>query len=349
MGPTCRAPHRVGSIGLRLLVLVFMFGAGACTVSDVIVGVHETDLQEAIKAADVERVRALLASGAELGHTAAEPEDAWTLALFQLTPSDPRTVEVLRLVIPRAAEARGGGTAGLVNEGRSRPTSQGGRSRTTVYPAWIAAHKWSAEGLRVLVEHGLDPAGPGTANAMTTASGNGCEPCLQVLLDAGASPAAVDSAGDTPLAMARRVRNAKGVALLVSRGATAAPDEPPGALTRIAVGAARMVFGPLDDQGAEARETWVEGSAIATHPVGKALLEHAARSQAEGGYDGRVPDQEAVRRGLAAGSVLVVKGATADLHFVRFGEPGQGGHAGTAPTTITLSFESAGGAWRLAN
>lgn len=90
---------------------------------------------------------------------------------------------------------------------------------TTIAAVEIAAQRWSAEGVRALLDQGLDVKSVGTSAAMTAAAANRCLPVITLLLDAGADVNARDRDRDTPLAMARRMKHDDVAALLVARGA----------------------------------------------------------------------------------------------------------------------------------
>lgn len=139
-----------------------------------------------------------------------------------LTPSDPRSVEVFRLILgqPTAppAAATGGAPPGLANMTLTLRDGGGDVSGDTS-PAELAARRWSADGLRVLLDLGLDVKGVAAAGALVHAAANGCEPCLTVLLDAGVDANGRDRNGDTAIAMARRVGNGAVAELLIRRGA----------------------------------------------------------------------------------------------------------------------------------
>lgn len=207
---------------MRVLIVLCACALAACSVSDSVQGVRETALQRAIKAQDVDQVRALLDAGAPLGRTVEENDSAWELALRQLSPSDPRTTVIARLVLTHTRRASSTGNAfvardpvnGLITVRRTGRTSNAQTS-----PVELAAHQWSPDGIALLIEHGLDLTSESVGGALVHAAANGCLPCLERLLDAGASPDRADRHGDTALAMARRVGNDTVAGMLVSRGA----------------------------------------------------------------------------------------------------------------------------------
>ena len=90
---------------------------------------------------------------------------------------------------------------------------------TSVSAVEIAAQRWSADGVRLLLARGLNVRSVGVSGALTAAAANACEPVIVLLLDAGADVNAPDRARDTPLAMAQRTNHAEIARLLVARGA----------------------------------------------------------------------------------------------------------------------------------
>jgi hypothetical protein len=317
--------------GARALLAVCLAGASAgCTV-------RETDLQKTIPAHDVEAVKRLLASGADLGASVANHQDAWELALQNLDPSDPRTIEIARLVL-RALP----GQPPPANMRFSVPSRN--RSSRDTFPAIIAARQWSPDGMRLLLDNGLDLGGLPVRDAFTAAAGNGCEPIIRMLLDAGLPVDAVDSSNDTALAMARRVRNPHLVALLTGIGAQ--EKAPPGRLGTALQNTMGAVFGAPPPAGAE--PVWVEGKVAAAHPVGQAALALAQRPPADGSP--RLPPPDDLRRGLEAGSVIVLADAKAELYLVTF-EPAPAGAAASVRPRVgvtRLVFVPSGASWALA-
>jgi hypothetical protein len=181
-------------------------------------------LQTAVAATDVDAVRRLLA-GAETKTASRLAYGGYERALRALSPSDARTVEVLRLILQREPQPiRLGLVTGPIPRSANltfrpaRPAGSGPHD-TSITPVEIAAQRWSAEGVRALLEHGLDVTSVGAAGAMTAAAANRCLPVITLLLDAGADVNARDRDRDTPLAMARRMKHDDVAALLVSRGA----------------------------------------------------------------------------------------------------------------------------------
>lgn len=134
----------------------------ACAVAGCSTSVRETRLQKAIKAHDVAGVRTLLDSGAKLGNSLGEPKAAWELSLRNLSPSDPRTLEIARLVLdhsPAPAPVHAVISIPARNKGQTTYTS----------PVEIAAQQWSPEGVRLLLDHGLNINGQGAAGALVHA------------------------------------------------------------------------------------------------------------------------------------------------------------------------------------
>jgi ankyrin repeat protein len=189
------------------------------------ISLQETELQKAIKAQDVEAVRRLLDGGAD---TAASLSEAgpWALALENLSPSDPRTLEILKLVYARNPRPKSTGmttpSESLVN-GELRVRASSGQRLSpndqSIHPVEIAARRWSPEGVRFLLDNGLVVKHVSVQNALVTAASNGCEPIVRMLLDAGADVNGLDERNDSALAMARRVNNQQIARLLIDRGA----------------------------------------------------------------------------------------------------------------------------------
>jgi cytohesin len=184
----------------------------------------DTPLQTAVSAGDLESVRRLLGP-TEAADAAQIAYSAYYRALLELSPSKPESAAILRLILEREPKPR---TIGFVTGHPARaanldfrPARSSGQSRTdnTIAAVEIAAQRWSADGVRALLDHGLDVKSVGVAGALTTVAANRCTPVLTMLLDAGANPNARDRNGDTPLAMARRMKHADVEQVLVARGA----------------------------------------------------------------------------------------------------------------------------------
>lgn len=185
----------------------------------------ETPLQAAVRAGDVVAARAHLRS-APGEQASATAYGAYEAALRSLSPSKPETADVLRLILEHSPQPR---RYGFVTSQRRRSANlefQPGRSSgmsstadTTIAAVEIAAEQWSADGVRVLLDHGLDVKSVGVSSALTAAAANGCEPVIRLLLDAGADPNRPDRDRDTPLAMARRMKHDAIARLLIERGA----------------------------------------------------------------------------------------------------------------------------------
>ncbi len=190
-----------------------MRGALAAAVLVAAAACADSPLEVAIKASDVEVVRAELASASAAGKGL--PQFAFEYALWQLSPSEPRTTEILKMLLAHVPK---GERAALVHS--TVATNRGTKGR--IYyaaPVEVAARRWSPDGVRVLLDNGLIAASDAVQGALVDAAANGCDPVITMLLDAGASANGPDSDNDTPLAMARRVNNQTTIALLQARGA----------------------------------------------------------------------------------------------------------------------------------
>jgi hypothetical protein len=286
---------------------VTLFAAGLA-IAGCVISPKETDLQRAVKAHDVEAVRKLVATGASLNASFQEVNGPYELALTNLSPSDPRTVEVLRLMITRMDKAfqTREGEVGVNSGPRNRPADfifKSNRPRSTAEDAQsaveLAIRQWSAEGVKVLIEHGLTIKSESVSDALVAGAGNGCVPALRMLLDAGADVNRPDRKGDTPLRMARRMRNGEVAALLLGSGARAAK---PGA-GEAAQKKVGNLIGSIIAPGAGGNpedapgQQWLEGAEVVKHPIGQAAVKLG------------VPSAD-----LQRGSAVLIKGQTAELH-----------------------------------
>jgi hypothetical protein len=171
-----------------------------------------------------------------------------------------------------------------------------------VSPAETVAKQYTADGLRLLVDKGLDPRGPGARAAFSQTIAMDCVRCAVVLLDAGTPVDTPDEQRRMPLDVARGAGNTAMTALLSSRGA--AGRVLPSATAEQAT---RRVTGPKGGQ-----ETWIEGAAIAEHPAGQQVLLLAGNGHA------KFPPFAAVQAGFAAGSVLRTHPTETEIQLVRF-------------------------------
>jgi hypothetical protein len=241
------------------------------------------------------------------------------LALRNLSPSDPRTLEIARLVLAYhpAPQAPGAAAAapGPVNATFSLRKTQKQGTTTYTSPVEIAAHQWSPEGVRLLLDNGLKIPSQEVAGALVHAAANGCAPVITMLPDAGAAVDGRDRNNDTPLAMARRVRNPQIVALLVGRGARAEAPKQSAVVTGAQNAIANLILGgPTPPPPGTEGVVWIEGAQILAHPAGQAALRLAEAAP----VGGPLPGADALRRGIEAGSVLAVKDSEAELHVVTF-------------------------------
>lgn len=290
----------------HLLFALALASAGCGGGPDDLIGIFPTPLQRAIQAQDVAQVRALVASGSRLGRSYNLQTNAWHLSLLQIRDDDPRTVEIAGLVLDAMAAHDGSRPADVVNRDillHSEDTSENrNRPRTYVSPAEEVAKRYSEKGMRLLVEKGLDPRGPGARAAFWATLAVGCARCAAVLLDAGTPVDTTDEQGRTPLAVARAAGNTALTALLSSRGAAGRvlPSAPAEQATR------RVA----DAQGGQ--QTWIEGATIAAHPAAQPVLQLAAQGEPN------FPSVAAVQAGFAAGSVLLTHPTETEIQLVRF-------------------------------
>jgi uncharacterized protein len=330
MKPECPGRQTWPAVTLLAAGLV----SAACVISP-----KETDLQRAVKAHDVEAVRKLLDSGASLNASFQDANGPYELALTNLAPSDPRTVEVLRLMITRMDKAfkTKEGAVGVTTAPRNRPADfvfKSNRPGSTAQDAQsaveLAIRQWSADGVKVLVEHGLTIKSESVSDALVAGAGNGCMPALRVLLDAGADVNRPDRKGDTALRMARRMRNGEVAALLLGHGARA-PKPGAGENAQKKVGS---LIGSIIAPGAGGNpedapgQQWLEGAEVVKHPIGQAAVKLG------------VPIAD-----LQRGSALLIKGPTAELHvFIPpAGAAEPGGPLAPATAKHTLALDN--GTW----
>jgi hypothetical protein len=206
-----------------LTLLGAIIGGGYYAVSRFI-NRPDTALEVAVREADVAGVARHLGPRDDSGG-GSRAYAVYELALRHLSPSDGRTTEILRLILEREPQPRRIGLTGPIPRSANlefrppRSAGMGSATDTTIAAVEIAAERWSADGVRALLEHGLDVKSRGVSGAMTAAAANRCVPVITLLLDAGADVNARDRDRDTPLAMARRMKHDDVVTLLVSRGA----------------------------------------------------------------------------------------------------------------------------------
>jgi hypothetical protein len=268
-------------------------------------GILRTPLQEAIAAHDVARVRELTAAHAALGKSVTLQWTAWYLALLETRESDPRTVEIVALVLDAVAAEERTSPAAVVNRDIVIPRTGRRSGAPTLHPpVAVVSLNRSIAGLRLLVDKGLDARSPGALAAYAEALTSDCTKCVAVLLDAGTPVDTLDLHGKAPLQGARDGLYPDLAALLSSRGASGrvGPEATAEQATLRVNG--RATGGR--------QETWIEGAAIAEHPAGRTVLQLAA--QGEPGF----PSADAVRAGFAAGSVLLTHGPETEIQLVRF-------------------------------
>ena len=207
---------------LKGVVLLALVGAAGYYVFEVVLSPVDTPMQAAVKAADVEAVRRELGS-ADSPDAYDRAYSAYQPALERLSPSNPATTEILKLVLARLSQwPVASGSAKPADHTFTLRDNRSRRARSTDRPSSaveLAARQWSADGVRVLLDYGLTIRSVGVSGALVTAASNGAEPIVTLLLDAGADVNGRDKHNDTPLAMARRGDNPGMVKLLVARGA----------------------------------------------------------------------------------------------------------------------------------
>ena len=295
----------------------------------------ESDLQRAIKAHDAAAVQRLLAAGAPLGASMAEPRGPYELALWNLTPGEPSTLEILQLVIAReeSRASSGEGQIGFATP-RERPANAtfrsgggSGKTRTETSAVEIAARRCSPEGVTSLIQHGLTISGRAVSDGLVSAAANGCLTVIERLLDAGAGVNGRDQHADAPLAMARRVRNGAVAAYLLGRGAREARPTPQAKarMQKLQDVLGRIIVGDTSGMPSSqppADDAWIEGADVLRHPAGQAAVRHAA-----------APD--ALSHAIRQGSVLEIEGTRAELHVVTLA-PGGGVAVGTSTHVVEL-------------
>lgn len=196
----CAAPLRLWR-GVTFAALVVTVACG------------DSPLDLAIKANDVDKVRAELATAAAANRRL--PSLAFEYALWQLSPTKPETTEILKMLLESVPKAD---RATMVRA--TVATNRGTKGR--IYyaaPVEVAAQRWSPDGVRLLLDNGVPIASGAVRNALVDAAANGCDPVITMLLDAGAAVNGRDDNNDSALAMARRVNNQTTVDLLLTRGA----------------------------------------------------------------------------------------------------------------------------------
>jgi hypothetical protein len=144
-------PVTIAAAVVMSLLVIGLLAAGF------FVGEHPNRALDApIDTHDVATVRRLIEASGDDGHVGRFEVQRAAMAL---TPSDPRSVEIFRLILeqPTAppAAATGGAPPGLANMTLTARDG-GGDVAGDTSPAEIAARRWSADGLRVLLDLGLD-------------------------------------------------------------------------------------------------------------------------------------------------------------------------------------------------
>jgi len=178
----------------------------------------ETELQKAIKAHDAATVKRLLDAGASLGRSWAELVPPERLAIVNVNPSAPESIEVLRLLVAASPDVK----AFLHQDFYSNCKRSPCYSPTTVEHV---SRGGSVDAVQVLIDAGLDLNSQGVTNALVYAIAEDDEPMARLLVDAGADVNGWPRAGGnrfgevSVLAAARRKEKAALVDYLIAKGA----------------------------------------------------------------------------------------------------------------------------------
>lgn len=205
---------------LKGILLLLVLGGAAYFPVQWIFYPADTPLQAAVKASDVEAVRLHLGP-VDSPDASTTAYSVYQLSLDTLSPENPGTTEVLKLVIARNPQMPTIGQGIAIKPPDQEFTIRTKSSRLSTKSSAVerAAARWSPDGVRVLLDHGLTIRSVGVNGALVAAAANGAAPIITMLLDAGADVNGRDRNNDTALAMARRVNNAEIVKLLLARGA----------------------------------------------------------------------------------------------------------------------------------
>jgi len=180
---------------------------------------RETELQKAVKAHDATAVKRLLEAGAPLESSWAELLPPGRLAIVNVTPHEPESIEVLRLLTAAAPN---------VDEFLHQSFSLNCRKTPCHRPTTVehvSRHR-SIEAVQVLIDAGLNLRTQGVTNALVYAIAEDDDAMARFFVEAGA---AVDGWADAQsnrfvdsisvLEAARRKENVALVDWLVAKGA----------------------------------------------------------------------------------------------------------------------------------
>jgi len=214
----------------RALLLLLVLAAAACGVEfPPYGGAPEQALAAATLARDTAAVTRLLAAGADPNRMVPvldRPQSPWYIALDQLRPKRPESVEIIKAMLAKGARPdRAWGTSGgdvtrppksfwkkLTGDGR-------GPSTGDFNPLAIVMLHPVPEAVRALVAAGMNP--PGGQNALVRAIESGDDEIARILVEGGVDVNC--NPGPTPLVAAIEVRNVAMMSYLEERGARERP------------------------------------------------------------------------------------------------------------------------------
>ena len=194
-------------------------------------GKPEQALAAATLAGDLAAVRGLLASGADPDRMApiqGRPQSSWVLALDQMRPRRPATVEIVKAMLASGARADRAWRSGSGDPGRAEPSfwkkfmssGRSGAGTSETNPIGVVMRHPSPEVVRALVAaKGWEPR-LGEA-ALVDAIESREDEIARILVDAGVDGNCHPST--TPLVAAVEARNAALLAYLEQHGARERP------------------------------------------------------------------------------------------------------------------------------
>ena len=214
----------------RALLLLLVLAAAACGVEfPPYGGAPEQALAAATLARDTAAVTRLLAAGADPNRMVPvldRPQSPWYIALDQLRPKRPESVEIIKAMLAKGARPdRAWGTSGgdVTRPPKSfwKKLTSGGRGPSTgdFIPLAIVMLHPVPEAVRALVAAGMNP--PGGQNALVRAIESGDDEIARILVEGGVDVNCRPAT--TPLVAAIEARNVAMMAYLEQRGAREKP------------------------------------------------------------------------------------------------------------------------------